>query len=262
MKSIIKPYIQPAFLICAGILAVAGAGKSIAVKQLGVHLKKLPIALKKPLALMNEESLSPYELWRKGKIANKDVLEQLGTEEYLQWTLEDSQADKSDPVRYCSVFITYYTGNPDQVPHVPEECYVGGGNQRLRLESLRLNVKGVESTATEVDIRISARYVVFVRSNSDMWEADSKYPVLYFFRANGKYAGSRTETRKIMGENIFGKYSYFSKVEWMFFGNRYGRRIYPDKKEAITASEKLLSVLLPIMERDHWPDWDKADSEK
>jgi len=176
--------------------------------------------------------------------------------------LEDSEADKSGPVRFCSVFITYYTGNPDQVPHVPEECYVGGGNQRLSLESVRLNVKALKFAATEVDSRISARYVVFVRSNSDMWEADSKYPVLYFFRANGKYAGSRTETRRIMGENIFGKYSYFSKVEWMFFGNRYGRRIYPDKKEAITASEKLLSVLLPVMERDHWPDWDKADSEK
>ncbi len=262
MKNIMKPYIQPAFLICVFVLAVAGAGKSIAIKQLGVHLKKLPIALKKPLDLMDETALHPYGVLQKSKIENKDILEQLGTDEYIQWALENKEVDKSNPDRCCSVFITYYTGNPDQVPHVPEECYVGGGNQRLSLESVRLNAKGVESTGTEVDKEISARYVVFGRSNSSLWETDSKYSVLYFFHANGAYAGSRTETRKIMGENIFGKYSYFSKIELKFFGERYGRLVYPDKKESVAASEKLLSVFLPIMERDHWPDWDKANSKK
>jgi hypothetical protein len=244
MKSIIKLYTQPAFLICVAVLAIAGTGKTIVIEWSGAHLKKLPLPLKKPLGLLDESALAPYQVVNKHKIDNKDVLEQLGTAEYVQWELEDTQADKPSPVRYCSLFVTYYTGNPDRVPHVPEECYVGGGSQRLGSESVALNVEGL------------------VSQSSNMWERGSRYPVLYFFKTNGAYAGSRTETRAIMGKNLFGKYSYFSKVEWKFHGRGTGGRIYPNKEEAIAVSGKFLSTLLPVMERDHWPDWEKANSER
>ncbi len=272
MKSIIKPYTQPAFLICVAVLAIAGTGKTIVIEWSGAHLKKLPLPLKKPLDLLDESALAPYQVVNKHKIDNKDVLEQLGTAEYVQWELEDTQADKSSPARYCSLFITYYTGNPDRVPHVPEECYVGGGSQRLGSESVALNVEGLDGSGliadgestikTKETKEIKARYVVFVSQSSNMWERGSRYPVLYFFKTNGAYAGSRTETRAIMGKNLFGKYSYFSKVEWKFHGRGTGGRIYPNKEEAIAVSGKLLSVLLPVMERDHWPDWEKANSER
>ena len=79
--------------------------------------------------MLDEKLLEPYKVLEKSKIDNKDVLESLGTEDYLQWILEDTTVDVLSPVRNCSVFITYYTGNPDQVPHVPEACYTGGGNE-------------------------------------------------------------------------------------------------------------------------------------
>ena len=272
MKSSIKPYTQPAFLICVAVLAIAGTGKTIVIEWSGAHLKKLPLPLKKPLDLLDESALVPYKVINRHMIHNKDVLEQLGTEEYIQWEVEDTEADKSSPVKYCLLFVTYYTGNPDQVPHVPEECYVGGGSQRVGSESVTLNVEGLEvsdisseseiSTEAGIKKKINAKYVVFISQSSNMWQTRSRYPVLYFFKANGAYAGSRTETRAIMGKNLFGKYSYFSKVEWKFHGGGPGGRIYPNEEETIAASEKLLSVLLPVMERDHWPDWAKANSEK
>ena len=273
MKSIIKPYTQPAFVICVAVLAIAGTSKEIVIEWTGAHLTKLPLPLKKPLALLDAATLAPYEVIKKHIITNKDVLEQLGTDEYIQWELEDTEADKLSPVRYCSLFITYYTGNLDQVPHVPEECYVGGGNQRMGVEPVMLNVEGLfvgpdispesETTPeTGLDKRIGARYVVFASRGSNIWQASSKYPVLYFFKANGAYASNRTETRAIMGKNLFGKYAYFSKVEWKFYGVGSGGRNFPDKSETLVASEKLLSVVLPVVERDHWPDWVEANRDR
>ena len=272
MKSIIKPYTQPAFLICIAVLAIAGTGKKTAIQWSGAHLKKLSLPLKKPLDLLDDSALMPYRVIRKHKITNKDMLEQLGTQEYVQWELEDTQAHKFSPVKYCSLFITYYTGHLDQVPHVPEECYTGGGNQQLGSESVTLNVQGLHTSKivnddgktvqTEQTSKINARYIVFIRQGSNMWQATSKYSVLYLFQVNGTYAGSRSETRAIMGKNLFGKYSYFSKVEWKFYGGGMGGVTFPNKQEAIKASEKLLSVLLPVMAQDHWPDWAKASSER
>jgi hypothetical protein len=30
--------------------------------------------------------------------------------------------------------------------------------------------------------------------------------------------------------------------------------VYPNKEETITASRKLLAVILPALEKDHWPE--------
>jgi hypothetical protein len=260
-------------VICVAVLAIAGTSKEIVIEWSGAHLTKLPLPLKKPLESLDAATLAPYEVINRHKITNKDVLEQLGTDEYIQWELEDIEADKLSPVRYCSLFITYYTGDLDTVPHVPEECYVGGGNQRMGAESVMLNVEGLyiepdislESEMkpeTGLDKRIGARYIVFAGRGSNIWQASSKYSVLYFFKTNGAYASNRTEARTILGRNLFGKYAYFSKVEWKFYGVGSRRKKFPDKSETLVASEKLLSVVLPVVEREHWPDWVEANRDR
>jgi len=270
MKGIIKPYTQPAFLICVAVLAIAGTSKEIVIEWSGAHLRKRALPLKKHLAMLDTSELAPYEVIKKHEIASKDVIEQLGTDEYIQVELLDTEADEFSRVRYCSLFITYYTGHLDQVPHVPEECYVGGGSQRVGTESVSVDVKGLvrvpavgsgDESANESGVarRIDAKYVVFIGQGSNIWQTHSRYGVLYFFKTNGDYAGSRTEARAIMGKNLFGKYSYFSKVEWKFYGGGLGGTVFPDKAEAISASAKLLSVVLPIMETEYWPDWVSDD---
>jgi hypothetical protein len=244
----IKHYMQPAFLICAVILTMAGSGMSVAVKSFGVYLKKEPYPLKKSLDLLDEKGLAPYEVVSKDKIESEDVIDSLGTKDYIQWVLEDLDAPANSAVRYCSLFITYYE-LPDKVPHVPEECYMGSGFQRLASDSVVFRV-GTQ--------KVPAKCLVFTGTDSDYWQKSKKFPVLYFFKVNKDYVNSREDARFVLNKNIRSKHSYFCKVEWKFFNagfgaERQGMSIYPDKEEAVTASQKLLSVILPILEKEHWP---------
>ncbi len=264
MNKIIKPYTQLPFLLCFAVLALAAGFKEAAIEWSGAKLKKLPIPLRKSLDDLDESKLTPYRVGRKLKIDNRDMLESLGTEDYIQWELEDTGADALSSTRYCSLFITYYTGDPDRVPHVPEECFTGAGNQLLSRQAVALTldigqaqIAGLRTNNGKV--AFDARYLVFTGKNTNAGMSDLKYSVLYFFKANGKFASSRAGTRAIMGKNLFGTYSYFSKVEWKFYGIGPGSIIYGNKADVLSASEKLISVLLPLLETEHWPDWEKAN---
>ena len=248
-KALIKIYAQPAFLICVILLAIAASSMSLAIKSFGVYLEKEPLPLKKPLELLDENDLSPYKVRSKEKIKNKEIVKALGTEEYIQWVLEDTQADDNSPFHNCFVFITYYK-LADRVPHVPEECYTGGGYQKMTSDSMMLEVNG-----SIVSTQIPARQLVFASTKSNYWKANTKFSVFYLFNVNKKYANSRDQARTILNENIFGKSSYFCKIEWNFL-TKSGMRTNPDSKQAIAASQKLLNVILPILEKEHLPEWE------
>jgi len=235
-------YLQPAFLICALVLAVAAAGMSVATKKLGLYLKKEPLPLKKSLEMLDESELAPYEVVARHTIENEDVLKSLGTEDYIQWVLEDPREPIDSAVRRVLVFITYYA-QPDRVPHVPEECYTGSGYQRLAASGVNL---------TAGPRTVPARYLLFDRTSGEISAAPQQFPVIYLFCVNGEYAGSRDEARIALNKNIFSRHSYFCKVELAFSQSR----AIATKADAAAASERLLSVLLPALERDHWPDHD------
>jgi len=210
-------------------------------------VKKEQLPLKKSLELLDEKALAPYKVISKSKITNQEVIESLGTEDYIQWILEDPEQAVDSAVHKCSLFITYY-GLSDRVPHVPEECYTGGGHQRLTSDSVTFEMNQDNSTR-----KIPARYLVFASTDSNYWGLDTKFSVLYLFNVNEVYANSRDDVRFALNKHIFSKYSYFSKVEWKFFNTRFNKPFYPNKEEAVTASQKLLSVILPILEKEHWP---------
>ena len=240
-------YLQPAFLICVCLLATTAIGMSAAVKMAGIYLKKEPLPLKKSLSDLDKSNLAPYKVVEKSKIENQDILNTLGTEDYIQWTLEDTSVPADSKTRFCTLFITYYP-LPDIVPHRPEECYIGGGLQGIKFETVTLKaIRGV------FEREIKTRYLVFAdtKAESSIGGATS-FPILYTFNANGKY-GDRDDVRRALNKNLFGKFSYFSKVEWKFYNTSTGRAVYPDKQEAIAASEKLMSVILPVLEQDFWP---------
>ena len=240
-------YLQPVFLICVGLLAITVGGMSVVVKLSGIYLKKEPLPLKKPFSELNISGLTPYKVVEKTEIENRDVLESLGTEDYIQWTLEDTSVSAESNVRFCTLFITYYS-LPDVVPHRPEECYIGGGLQGIKFETIMLRV-----TQGLNERQIKTRYLVFADTKSGALLGGASFPVLYTFIANGKY-GDRDDTRKTLNRNLFGKFSYFSKVEWKFFNRTPGRTTYPNKQETLAASEKLLAVILSVLEKEHWPN--------
>jgi hypothetical protein len=242
----VRVYLQPAFVICVLVLAVAGVGMSITMRSLGIILKKEPLPLKKSLELLDETDLSPYIVVPpKLKITNEQVLKALGTEDYIQWILEDTEQAATSPVKKCLLFITYYP-LPDRVPHIPEECWTGGGYQKLRSEDVRLNVNNMSN----FDVYIPAKYLVFGPKSGNSWQSSLRIPNVYFFRVNGQYVGSRQEARIALNKNLFGKHSYFCKVELVF---NVGSTA-PNKEESIEACEKLLAVILPILEKEHWPN--------
>ena len=270
MKNFIKTYTQPAFLICVAVLAVSVAAKSITIEWMGLHLTKQELPLKKPLENIDEQSLAKYRIVGQRRIKNKDIIKQLGTDQYVTLELEDTDASPYSPVRFCSLAVYYYTGDLGNVAHVPEECYIGAGKKQLAKETITLKINGLDGSVAENNDGsstnntrdINAKYLVFGSEGSNMFGAAGKESVLYLFKVNGVYSVGRNETRAIMSKNFLVKYAYFSKVEWRFYGRGVGGLIFPDKEETVKASEKMLSVLLPVVEKEHWPDWEKAKRQK
>ena len=240
----IKVYLQPAFLICILVLAFAG----ITMSSLGVYLKKESLQLKKNLDLLDQNPLSPYSIkpHNKLKIQNEEIVKALGTQDYIQWIIEDTNVPTNSSVYKCLLFITYY-GCPDKVPHVPEECWTGGGFRKLSSKSITLDIN---NNSTGFELKIPAKYLVFGPQKLNLLQSSIRIPNIYFFIVNGQYVGSREAARRALNKNLFGKYSYFSKLELVF--NQVPDS--PNKEEAIEASEKLLSVILPILVKEHLPD--------
>ncbi|MHC4322878.1 MAG: hypothetical protein ACYSUX_01245 [Planctomycetota bacterium] len=247
-KDYIRVYLQPAFLICVLVLAAAGAGMSVTMKKLGIVFKKEPLPLKKSLDNLDERDLTPFKVVSKQKIRNPDTLKALGTDDYIQWIMEDTEQAANSPAKEYLLFITYYK-LPDRVPHVPEECWTGGGYQKLGSEAVTFEINNGKG----FDTNVPAKYLVFGSKTTNLWQSVERIPNLYFFKVNGQYAGSRQEARIALNKNLFGRNSYFCKVELVF--NR--SSIAPSKEQAVAAGEKLLAVILPILEQEHWPVWKK-----
>jgi hypothetical protein len=282
LKTIRANYFQPAFLICAGLLLITASTMSASTRIFGFIREKEPLPLKRPLSQLDNFDLAPYKVAAKQDIENPDILETLGTEDYIQWVLEDTSVPQTDKSRFCSLFITYYEF-ADNVPHRPEECYIGGGFEQISSEAVTLDIQTAPATTDKH--QISAQYLVFAKTNPDMLTGEVSFPVLYIFRTNDEYSGGRNkarfalkieywkgavkevwlrilgrriQSRNITNENLRDRFSYFSKVEWKFYGNNLGRMIYPDKQQALSASEKLLAVILPVLEKEHWPRPDNS----
>ncbi len=234
----VRLYLQPAFLSCVLVLLMSGVGMSVMMRGLGGYLDKEPLPLARSLELLDEQALLPFRVVSRQRIENDEVLASLGTKDYIQWVLEDPQAGDHGGPKRVMLFVTYYP-LPDRVPHVPEECYMGGGFQRLATDTLTLTLS---PQAQRSGGTLRARYLVFGGSSRDNWQSSVRVPVVYLFRVNGRYAANRDEARVALNRNIFGKSSYFSKVE-LVFNQGTGT---PSKQETVDASQRLLALLLPI----------------
>lgn len=252
-NSKMKPYLQPAFIICATLLLLACVGKKTVLELTGSFLTKIPIDLRKSFDEIDESKLTPYKVTNKRQIENKEVLASLGTEDYIEWTLVDTDAPNGSPVKFCDLLITYY-GKPDRVPHVPEECYLAAGNKQELRKIVSLNIDGQTDP-------LEARLLVFSSKDTELGPG-SDFSLMYFFNANESYACSRGAVRKKLGGNLKGKYSFFSKVEWKFYGTGFSGRICPGEEQNIAASEKLISKLLPVLEKEHWPILNDIDGDE
>lgn len=247
------------FLVCAGMLLVMTVGFNAVARKKGINFNPLPVPLRKQLAQLDQTALSPYKQLKVQTI-QADVLNALGTDQYVQWVMADPYLDdgtlspsarssewaSTGWPRMFNLFVTYYTGIPDPVPHVPEACLEGSGYDL------------VESRADSVEIdTIHGKETVPIRVG--VFDPPGKLGgqqriVVYTFHANGGFRDGRLGVLRAFGTS---KYLYFSKLELAF---DIGRG-YPNEEAIVAAAKRVLRVVGPVLVERHWPDWEAVAAE-
>ena len=234
---------RPTFVVCTVILLLSAIGLEATVRFLGLEFRKRPVPLRQSFRQFDFAQLGPEYRLAETHAISAEGLQELGTDEYLSCTLLDTRRPSTDPFSRVDVLITYYTGDPDQVPHVPDVCYLGGGFQQLGSEKLSLTVPELGSAGKDIPLRQ-------LRFGKQMFGARQEATVFYLFSANGQYECDRERLRLILG-NPFGRYAYFSKVEVSFPASS-------NMDRAGERGQEVLAKLLPVLVRDHWPDWQEV----
>lgn len=248
------------YLACLGVLVVSAVGMQLLAARMRWFLNKEALPLKRPLSLLDQSRLLPdYRLAAiQPPPLDEDLIENLGTREYLNWYLEDRRRSPSDPTYLARLFITYYTGKPNLVPHNPKECLAAGGwtlvDEQIEHFAIRRPGDGVERIPVSVlQFEPPARGDVAQVGN----EAVPRLTVVYFFYANGHYATSRSGVRMAIYDPR-DRYAFYMKVE-ISFSDASGRRL-PAARQATEAARRLLEKLMPILWEDHLPDWPRQRS--
>lgn len=273
------------FVVPLAVLVSSAAAVPAAVRLMGVHLKKEAIQAagdRRVQAIPTET-----ESWvRAGKdtIESPEMVEELGTENYLTRTYLERRAQPGRPARALGLHLAYYTGMIDTIPHVPERCMVGGG---MQITGTAREVPLVFDRAEwRLDKRVQGEWAgkIFtvptargesknedgsVRSWSDRPGTRARLPrnmeelalrvteftdpksnkkmyAGYFFIANGGVTSS-AENVRLLAFNYRDYYAYYLKVQ--VSGQGYG-----SAEEVVQAAQSLLGELLPEIMRTV-PDW-------
>jgi len=234
------------FVACVLLLASFAVAFQGLANYKNIKFRQLPLPLKKSLSLLDSKKLAPYVVFHVQDI-KPEILDALGTDQYIQWYLKDeSNPGRKRPEDYVHLFVTYYTGQPDQVPHVPEVCYVGGGGYRVKKSSfLEVPIPALGSEAT-----VPVQIVELERPS--LMSQETKI-VMYMFCANGEFLAHRRAVQRTVA-NPYNTHAFFSKLE-LTFGTS---SAMPEKKRAIEAGKRFLKKVIPVLVEDHWPDWDQA----
>jgi len=232
---------QPSFVVCIVILVICAAG----LRAVGLNIIKARVELRKQFSELDRVALGPYQVIDERR-SPPEIEDELGTTEYIDWTLEDTSVLEGDPARFLRLFVSYYTSNPDKVAHVAEICLTANGGQVNNEKNTEITVPGCgqEEDGNRLPIRIMDVEFPQIKQRSQ------QQTVAYFFSVNGDYRCTRNQVR--LRSNYWrDSYAYFSKVEVSLSG----RDSLP-REEALAAVEKLHRTLIPILWSEHWPDWE------
>lgn len=241
-----KPLVSVPFLICVVLLGAA----AVMAGPLARHWKQVfikdAIPLRKPLHELRRTALGPFRFVRDEQFS-ASIVSALGTDKYVSRLLEDTRQPANSALRFVSLSVTYYTGGTNLVPHTPDVCMTGAGYTKKDAGYESLTVDSLAPGDTDVPVR----WVTFVKS-AVFNRAEPT--VAYTFHCNGGFTASRTGVRQ-RTTNPIDRHAYFSKVEVSFTGSQ-GET--PGRKETLEAARSLFEYLLPVLEKEHWPDWEAA----
>jgi len=238
------------FVIAVVLLSV-GAFNGIISTWMGFNRIKQPLSLRAPLSGLQVHRLAPYQVFRR-RTYSRDVVNSLGTDEYISWVLEDQSVPKGDPLRFGQLDVTYYTGGHYLVPHTPDICRLGTGYQpAVPHENLIVDVPGVGLDRNRLPVRVCTFQKTLLLDKEEN-------SVVYTFFCNGGYAETARGVRLRVNDPTK-IHTFFSKVEISFLGR--GGVEAPSRAKTIEGAEKLFRVVLPVLMEDHWPDFDAAEAQ-
>ncbi len=205
-----------------------------------VVLKK-PLTILKPLHDLDRSALSPFVFGEQHTLA-PDTIEELGTDQYIEWVLEHRDPPEGLPAQ-ALLFVTYYTGVQDQVPHVAEECYHQGAFTPAGQGELSLSIPEL---FREVPVTRLGFYPPREIANPTY--------VYYTICANGDFYAGRWGVRNRISQRDE-SHAYYSKVEISITGS-------PENNPAVVdrvALELMKNVVVELVS-SHWPPeaWAKS----
>jgi hypothetical protein len=270
---------NPAFVVVVILLAASAIGFTSAIGAYQVHLRKLPIdpPNNRTVAAIPTETVS-WERVGPDRVMSKDVVETLGTENYVSRLYKLKDGPRDEPL-VLEFHAAYYTGMIDTVPHVPERCFVGGGLQkggstdRLPIE-MDSRFWSVDSTVEE-EFAGEAGAIYTARTDNRRSDApglrvrlprgvtpDRKITMMvsefvdqqgrgrlyagYFFVANGGTVASANDVRTLAFD-LQSDYAYYLKVQVT-------SSTVSSKQELTDAAGSLIGELMPEIMRCV-PDW-------
>ena len=237
-------FLTSPFLVALVLLGGAAGLVGPVARSMNFRQAKTAIPLKKPLSAMAVDGLMPFRVVER-HILESVVVEALGTDHYLNWTLEDTSAPTIDPLRYAQLFITYDTGGQNLVPHTPDECRLGAGYEPAKPhENTDVKLSPLGSGPTDVPVRVCTFVKTAVFNREEV-------TVVYTFHCNGEFAATREGVRLLFNDPR-DRHGYFSKIEISF--------PRATREQSMQGAARLLNRLLPVLLRDHWPDFAAAEA--
>lgn len=231
------------FLVCLVLLGSFTAVFQLMGSLFNWQYFKLAVPLRKSFDQLDKAKLGQFEFLQAIQVPEA-VLPALGTKEYLQWVLHKRGQGRARAEDVVQLFLTYYTGVPDQVPHVPEECYSGSGGMDMKDASfLDIPVPALGSGVT-----VPMQLLEFV--NPQHPDLTPQY-VLYTFHVNGQFCPHRRCVQQALSD-LTHKHAYFSKLE-LTFGVHDQR---PNKAQVMELGTQFVQTVIPTLVQDHWPDWE------
>jgi hypothetical protein len=244
------------YFTCLVLLLAAACVLPVSANFLGAYFRKLPLPTKKPLpamdalALLPRFALAPPEMQPR-PLPHEEV-ENLGTENYLMWQVLDREKKAGDAASRAHIFLSYYTGKPDMVPHNPEECNAAAGFTLAGKQTIEVETIGPSGGPIKVPVAVlefdppeSGKSLLNTRTAM-------RRTVMFFFCTNGGFATTRSEVRWRVS-NLADRYAYYSKIEVSFMDVA-GRPA--TREQSVEALPALLNTLMPVLWRDHYQDWD------
>lgn len=220
------------FVIAVIVLGGSAVRLEIAKRNGSLTMIKQALPILRPLHELDRESIAPFDV-KSDRQLPAETVEELGTKEYVDWFVQRTYRGETYDFQLS---VTYYTGVQDQLPHVPEECYIGGAFSIRKDDSEDIEMPKFGRT---IPIRI--------QSYDPPRPTGTMTYVYYSLCVNGDFY-VRREFAKNRMVSPSEKYLYYSKVE-VSYESRPDSSLDVKRQLAV----ELYDMLLVEMRKSHWP---------